>query len=69
MKAPGFFCDPKTGRVMKAKDFIERERKEWKEAFRSVGKELFGFGSQQTKAAIKLTGDELKILMGAKRRR
>ncbi len=69
MKAPGFFRDPNTGRLMKAEDFIRRERREWGEAFATFGKELFGFGKQQGKAAIRISEDELKVLLGAKRRR
>lgn len=69
MKAPGFLRDAKTGKLMKAEDFIKRERKEWGEAFTTFGKELLGFGKQQGKAAIQITEEELKILIGTKKRR
>lgn len=69
MKIPDFIRDPETGRLMKAEDFIRRERKEWGDAFSIFGKELLGFGKQQGKATIEVTEDELKILLRAKKRR
>lgn len=69
MKVPGFIRDQRTGRLMKAEDFIRREKKEWGGALKTFAKEWLEFGNSQRKATIKVTEEELKILLGAKRRR
>ena len=38
----GFLTDPKTGKIMKAEDFIRRERKEWGAALGVFAREILG---------------------------
>jgi len=58
----GYIRDPKTGRVMKAGDFLKRENVEWGNALTQVGKELFGM--------IPSFFNEMNgFVMGTKRRR
>ncbi len=68
-----YFSDPKTGRLMKAEDFLRRERKEWGQAFGAVAKELFSFSKKQGKNFVVTSEADLKKLLGSahdfKRRR
>lgn len=43
---PRYLRDEKTGRLMEPGKFLQREARGWGDAFKSVGKELFGGGKQ-----------------------
>ncbi|MCP4284803.1 MAG: hypothetical protein GY792_10180 [Gammaproteobacteria bacterium] len=61
----GYLTDPKTGKRMKAEDFVKRERKEWGQALGVFAKECFGAGKSGGKKLLIATEKDLIKMLGS----
>jgi len=60
-----YFSDPKTGKLMKAEDFLKREKKEWGQALGTLFKECVGHGKSGGEQMLITTDKELRKMMGS----
>ena len=65
----GFLTDPKTGKRMNADQFIQREKKEWGDAFKTFGKELLVAGRKSGRNFLQDLDTDLSEIIQDHRRR
>ncbi|MFY0609962.1 MAG: hypothetical protein JXQ99_00440 [Hyphomicrobiaceae bacterium] len=66
----GFLTDPKTGKRMNADQFIQREKKEWGDAFKTFGKELLQAGDKSGRSFLgSLDKDLAEIIQDHRKRK